>query len=327
MSETPSPEKTQRYTVPPRAAGERLDRFLAAVAGLSRSRVQAAVKAGDVRVEGEVVQRTGHPVQAGHTVELAPAASRAGAESLDWEARVLLEDPYLVVLAKPAGVLCHAQGEVVAGTLAGRAEERWGPLPRLQGEDRPGIVHRLDRGTSGLMVLARTAEAMEALQAQFRERAVEKRYLALVHGVPRFQSGWVEDPIGRSPKHPDRFAVLPAGEGREASTYWELRERFDGFALLECRPKTGRTHQLRVHLTHAGHGIVGDRVYRTRGVPARLPPEAPAPQRQALHAAGLAFRHPVTGEALAFEEPLPADLEALLAWLREHRPPPPLGAG
>ncbi len=309
------------YRVPEQNEETRLDRFLAAATGFSRSRVQGLVKKGAVLVDGEVEPRNGRLLAAGQEVAIVQPDAADGGESRDWEPRIVHEDAEIVVLSKPAGVLCHGQGEIGPGTLAEYAENRWGPLPRLQGPERPGIVHRLDRGTSGLLVLARTKEAMEGIQNQFRAREVAKRYLAVVHAVPRFQSGWIEESIGRSPRHPDRWSVVPAGEGREAATYWELRERFHGFALVECRPKTGRTHQIRVHMTHAGHSIVGDRVYRTRGVPVRLPKEAPAPERQSLHAAGLAFRHPSTGEPLEFEDPLPADLETLLAWLRAHLPP------
>jgi 23S rRNA pseudouridine1911/1915/1917 synthase len=152
---------------------------------------------------------------------------------------------------------------------------------------------------------------------QFRDREVEKTYLALVHGEPRFQSDWIETPLGRSKRHPERITVRPEGEGRPARTYYELRQRFAGHAYVECHPKTGRTHQLRVHLASVGHPVIGDALYVPRGRKlAPWPAGAAEPARQMLHAAGLTFRHPVLGEPLAFEAPLPADFAQALEALR-----------
>jgi 23S rRNA pseudouridine1911/1915/1917 synthase len=170
------------------------------------------------------------------------------------------------------------------------------------------------------MVIAKTEVAMEFLRLQWKERVVEKEYRAVVFGEPRFQSDWIEKAIAPDPRHPDRMTVVDEG-GRASSTYYEIVERFAGFAHVRCLPKTGRTHQIRVHLTSIGHSLVGDRVYRSRSRQHdALPAEAPDPRRQCLHALALELPHPVTQERMRFEAPLPADIAALLAWLRAHHP-------
>ena len=230
---------------------------------------------------------------------------------------VLYEDNHLLIVDKPAGLLVHPSPAVRGGTLSEQAVARWGPLPDLQGEDRPGIVHRLDAGTSGLLVLALREPAMRELLRQFREREVKKTYLAVVHGEPRFDTGWIEGAIARSAASPERMEVVAEGEGREARTWYEVRERLGPASLVECQPQTGRTHQIRVHLASLGHPLVGDPLYRPRQTPSRrLAADAPLPARQALHAARLEFAHPGSGERAAFESPLPDDLAALLAHLR-----------
>jgi len=182
-------------------------------------------------------------------------------------------------------------------------------------------VHRLDRDTSGVMVIARTVPALEFLRAQFKARTAAKEYRCIVWGEPRFQSDWIERPLALDPRHPDRMAVVDAG-GREASTYYEVVERFAGFAHVRCRPRTGRTHQIRVHMTSIGHSLVGDRVYRSRSRQHDALPElAPDPMRQCLHALRLVLAHPQTHEPIEFEAEMPADLDKLLAWLRANRPP------
>ena len=286
--------------------------------GESRSRVQERIKDGGVSVDGEVVRRPSHVLAAGGRVELAavPRSRERPGSQPGAAFRVVHEDATLVVLDKPAGMVVHPSSVVVGGTLAELAAERYGELPALQGEDRPGVVHRLDAETSGLLVLARTREAGEELLRQFREREVEKLYLALVHGDPRFESDWIEAPIGRSARRSDRMSVVAEGEGREARTFYEVRERFGAAALLACRPVTGRTHQIRVHLTSIGHSIVGDRLYRPKGGAPALPPGIPGLARHALHAVELRLTHPATGERLGFEAPLPVELASVLEALR-----------
>ena len=197
---------------------------------------------------------------------------------------------------------------------------RFEGLPTVPDAERPGIVHRLDRDTSGVMLVAKSQVAFDFLRAQFRDRTAEKEYRCIVYGEPRFQSDWIDRAIATDPKHPDRMAVVTEG-GRDSSTYYEILERFDGFCHVLCRPKTGRTHQIRVHMTSIGHSLVGDRVYRSRRRQHdRLPEGAPDPGRHCLHARQLTVPHPVTQQPLTIEAPMPRDLEQLLAWLREHRP-------
>jgi len=302
--------------------GLRLDRCLSVlIPGISRTHVAELIRAGAVRLAGSAPTRPSQAVEAGQTVEVelrGRTSSRPAGEAR--ALRVIHEDAHLAILDKPPGMLAHPTGVARGGTISELALERYGVLPSLQGADRPGIVHRLDAGTSGLLVIARTEDAFAHLMQQFRSRNVVKAYLALVYGEPRFDSGWIETPIARSQANPERMEVVETGAGREASTYYEVRERFRGFALLECRPKTGRTHQIRVHLRSIGHPLVGDPLYRRRGGPAVvLPPEAPQIGRQALHAARLELEHPASGERVTFEAELAGDFAALLAWIRAER--------
>ena len=313
--------KTLTLTVPRDLGGERLDRVLTRLLdGLSRERCRELIEDDLVTLDGAPARRPSRSVAAGGLLEVRIQLrdrTRSG-NSGGGELRVVHEDEHLVVIDKPAGMVAHPSGTVRGGTVAELAALRWGPLPDPQGstgEQRPGIVHRLDADTTGLMVLARTQPAATGLLAQFRERRVEKLYTAVVHGEPRFDSDWIEVPVGRDPRHPERMAALHRGEGREASTFYTTCERLGCASLLEARPRTGRTHQIRVHLAHVGHPLVGDRLYRPRSLRA-LPREAPTPTRQALHAGKLCFEHPVTREQLQFEAPLPDDLERLLVWLR-----------
>lgn len=317
MSSTP---KSESWDVPAGEAGERLDHVLVSrYPDESRARLQAWVKSGSVLIDGVAAAKAGVRLERGQRIEVLEPPDRAvvSQEEAATQLDVLHVDDAILVVNKPAGLLMHsAPSALEEVSLAELALALYPGLPSLQGEDRPGVVHRLDRDTSGLVVLARTEDAMRHLMHQFAEREVSKTYLALVHGTPRFDSDWIEAPIGRSPRQPDRQSVLPEGEGRPAETYYETLERFDRFALLRCEPKTGRTHQIRVHLASVDLPIVGDTVYRKRGALERpLPKEAPDPGRQALHAAELSFVHPTTAEAVSFTTELPRELEALRAWL------------
>jgi 23S rRNA pseudouridine1911/1915/1917 synthase len=234
------------------------------------------------------------------------------------EVPVLFDDPWLCAIDKPPGLAAHPpeDREVVAHTVASWAKAKFGELPTAPDVERPGIVHRLDRDTTGVMVIAKTEPAMEALRLQWKERSVAKEYRCIVFGEPRFQSDWIERPIATDPRHPDRMTVVDEG-GREASTFYEVVERFAGFAHVRCRPRTGRTHQIRVHMTSIGHSLVGDRIYRSRlRQHDALPTGAPSVPRQCLHAIQLDLVHPATGAPLRFHAPLPPDMVALLDWLR-----------
>jgi 23S rRNA pseudouridine1911/1915/1917 synthase len=323
------PRKVQ-IEVPPEAAGQRLDVFLAQRGGVGgRAAIKELARAGGILLDG-MPAKAGHGVHPGQvvTVDLSAVPSPAAAAEpaaipVPTTFGVLYEDAHVVVVDKPAGLSVHRpEGRRGEGSvnLADLAADRFGALSLAGGEDRPGIVHRLDRETSGVLVLARTDEAMHFLKAQFRARTVEKEYRAIAYGVPRFDSDWIDRNLAPNPQRGDRMIVVPEG-GREAQTYYEVVERFDGFSHLRCKPRTGRTHQIRVHLQSIGHSLVADRLYRSRNVQGRtMPAEAPVPGRHALHARMLVFDHPVTHERLSFEAAMPSDLDALLAWLRTARP-------
>ncbi len=332
---TPTPGQTpppaaagpQQAVAPKAAAGTRADRFLAeAIGGLSRSRVKALIEAGQVTRDGHKLTDPAEAVRAGalYRVEVPPPAPATPLPQAIPLA-ILYEDRDLIVIDKPAGLVVHPapgnlDGTLVNAVLAHAAED----LTGIGGEARPGIVHRLDKDTSGVMVVAKSARAHAGLSAAFAERDLDREYLALAWGLPATASGQVEAPIGRHPGDRKRMAVVAKG-GKAALTHWTLDRGFGAAAsLLRCRLATGRTHQIRVHMAHLGNPLVGDALYLRR-VPAaaRLLAEPLrdallAFPRQALHAATLGFRHPVDGRPLRFEAPLPADMAGLLAQMDAH---------
>ncbi|MBL8858005.1 MAG: RluA family pseudouridine synthase [Planctomycetes bacterium] len=316
--------ETRRFTLSDAVRGSRLDHVVAGlIPGISRSRLQQWIRSGQVRFGGAVVIKPGLLLLEGGALEVdveletvVPPAPVAAADLV-----VVHADRHIVVVDKPAGLLTHRNSARSEPGLADLVVERLGSMGDLGDPLRPGIAHRIDRETSGLLVLGRTDEALRALKDQFRARTVEKTYTALVHGSPRFDTDWIESWLGRSENVRDRIGTLPEGEGRFASTYYETRERFDKYALIAVFPKTGRTHQIRVHMTAAGMPLVGDVLYKPRGrtLP-KPPPEAPVMTRHALHAAALTFTHPATGERVSFTAPLAADMDELVQWLRAHAP-------
>jgi 23S rRNA pseudouridine1911/1915/1917 synthase len=330
---TPSPAGLFRIIADASQADLRLDRFLTdAIGTLSRSRVKALIEAGHARRGDSTVREPAEPVRAGaaYTLHLpapAPATPQPQAIALS----ILYEDADLIVLNKPAGLVVHPAPGNQDGTLVNALLAHCGPgFTGIGAERRPGIVHRLDKDTSGVMVVAKTQVANDALTAAFATRELDRSYLALCWGVPSLLSGEIEGAIGRDPRDRKRMAVVTRGGKAALTRYQTLRAWQTSVGLLECRLATGRTHQIRVHLASQGHPIVGDPVYLRR-IPAtaRLLP-APLRQtlldfpRQALHAARLGFAHPVTGCPLAFETPPPADFQALLAALDAAlRPPQP----
>jgi 23S rRNA pseudouridine1911/1915/1917 synthase len=322
--------ETFAATAGPEAAGQRADRFLAdAIGSLSRSRVKALIAEGRATRDGGPLASASEPVRAGSRYALSvPPPVSALPLPQDIPLAVLHEDADLIVLDKPAGLVVHPAPGNQDGTLVNALLAHAGDdLPGIGGEKRPGIVHRLDKDTSGVMVVAKTERAHRALSLAFAERDLDREYLALVWGLPEPPQGEVDAPIGRHPADRKRMAVLTGTDaerrGKTALTRYRTERAWGGAAcaLLRCRLLTGRTHQIRVHLAHAGHPLVGDPVYLRR-VPAaaRLLPQPGrdvllAFPRQALHAATLGFRHPVTGQALHFSTPPPPDLAALLALL------------
>jgi 23S rRNA pseudouridine1911/1915/1917 synthase len=297
-----------RLTVDARSARQRLDRYLAAQGAWgSRSQVQRLIAEGAVRVDGQAV-KAGTVLRSGQTIDVQSSPSPgvpAGVEAEAIALAVLHEDEWLLVIDKPAGLVVHPAPGHWRGTLVSALLHHWrGPRPGLD-PLRPGIVHRLDKDTSGVLIIAKDAATLAALGAQFRRREIEKQYLAFVWGRVRIQRGTISEPIGRNPVHRMRMAVRRGG--REALTAYEVVERFGEVTLVRLFPKTGRTHQIRVHLAAIGHPIVGDAIYgRSRGRSGRV-----LLSRQALHAERITFTHPHTGARVAFTAPLPADLAAL----------------
>ncbi len=303
--------------------GERLDRFLVPRLGeWSRSKLQGFIKEGRVRIDGIEQRKVGTILIAGAVVaaDLPERHPKASPEQARRELEVLHEDEDLLVVNKPAGLLTHRREAGLELSLAELALAHCGELPSPQGEDRPGIVHRLDRETSGVIVLAKNVASVEGLMKQFRGREVKKTYAVLVSGKPRFKSDWIEDPLGRDPRRPDRISVLAEEDGgRAASTYYEVQELLGGFTFMHCMPRTGRTHQIRVHMNVAGMDVLGDKTYWLRNSRnPRLPATAPRAQRQMLHAMKLELLHPRTRESMGFVAPLPDDFQGLLDWLRLH---------
>ncbi len=314
--------RTYEIAVHQAEAGARVDRLLAArLPTLSRSRLKKLIEAGRLSAGGETIDEPSYRVKPGQTFtlvvpEAAPARPQAQAMAL----QIVYEDPQLIVLDKPAGLVVHPAPGNPDRTLVNALLAHCGPqLTGIGGERRPGIVHRLDKDTSGLMVAAKTQEAHHGLVAQFAARQVERTYLAVVWGAPEPKSGEIEGNIGRSPRNRRKMAVLRRG-GRPARTRYRVVKTLAGglASLVECRLESGRTHQIRVHLSARGHPLLGDPAYGRAGADrvARLPEAArgalKALGRQALHARTLGFRHPVSAEMLRFESEIPNDIKALI---------------
>jgi 23S rRNA pseudouridine1911/1915/1917 synthase len=296
-------------------SGKRLDAFLhTALPEYSRSRLQSWIKDDRVLVDGRTA-RASYILRGGESISVTPAhlpPLKAEPEALPL--KILYEDADVVVVDKPAGMVVHAGAGHARGTLVNALLHRFRSLSSVNGDLRPGIVHRLDRDTSGVLVVARTDRAHQSLAAQFHGRTVEKVYLALVHGRMKQPQGRIAAPISRDPVRRTRMTARLAA-GRAALTEYKLIEQFDRFGYLEVRIGTGRTHQIRVHLASLHHPVVGDRLYGAPAAIAGLPPLG----RFFLHAHRLRFRLPSTGERIAVESPLPVEFAALLEILRGKR--------
>ncbi|KPN21205.1 ribosomal large subunit pseudouridine synthase D [Xanthomonas sp. Mitacek01] len=317
MSETPDDLLDQRTaTVPDASAGRRFDAVLAELfPQFSRSKLTTWIKSGEVLLDGEV-PRPRDPVVGGETVSLNVVLdTQTQAEPQDIPLSVLFEDDQVIVVDKPAGLVVHPGAGNPDGTLVNALLFRDASLATLP---RAGIVHRLDKDTSGVMVVARTLEAHNALVEQLSARDVHRQYVAVVVGA-LVSGGTVDAPIDRHPR--DRIRMAVREDGRDAVTHYRLKERFRAHTALECRLETGRTHQIRVHMAHLRHAILGDPLY---GGSLKLPKGASDEMiaalrgfcRQALHAETLEFKHPVTGEAVRCTAPLPEDMQQLMKTLR-----------
>ncbi|HSM14001.1 MAG TPA: RluA family pseudouridine synthase [Thermoanaerobaculia bacterium] len=299
-----------RAVVPAAWEGRRLDTALAERLGLPRSRIAGWIRSGRVRVDGRPAAKAGLALRTGAELTWDPPPPEPGrVDPEPGELAVLHEDAQLIAVDKPAGLVVHPGAGRSTGTLVHRLLARYPELAGVGGPGRPGIVHRLDRGTSGVLLVARTPESYQRLVRAFSGREVDKRYLAVVRGVVREDRGTVEQPIARHRTERKKMAV--SSRGKAAVTDWRVLDRARGATLLELRIRTGRTHQIRVHARHLGHPIVGDEVYG--GFRRRRRGDDPLDgfPRPALHAWRLALAHPATGEPFAVEAPVPEDLAAL----------------
>ena len=291
------------------ADGRRLDVFLSEASGLTRSRIAALMEEGRVTVDGQVVQKAGQKAKAGQTVVLTiPAPKPAIPEAQDIPLTILYEDKDLAVVVKPCGMVVHPAAGNEDGTLVNALLHHLDSLGGIGGELRPGIVHRLDKDTSGLLLVAKNDAAQLALSEQLSARTMEKHYRALVEGSIREDSGRIEAAIARSKK--DRKKMAVDDEGREAITEWTVLSRGRGVTLLDVHILTGRTHQIRVHTRHIGHPVCGDPIYGS--------PKGAKVPRLMLHAYSLSFTHPTTGERMTFCAELP---EEFLRGMKAHDVP------
>ncbi len=301
--------EVRREEIPESLAGERLDRVVALIADVSRRDASSMIEAGGVRLDGSVVESGQVRLVVGQWVDVdlatRPVAERPGPDS-SIEVLVIHEDEHVIVVDKSPGVVVHPAAGHRGGTLVNGLLARFPEIASVGDPERPGIVHRLDVGTSGLLVVARTNEAYESLVEQLSDHEVERRYIALTWGHFDAPAGTIDAPLGRDPRDPLRMAVVPTG--KEARTHYRVERELSNpeASLVVCELETGRTHQIRVHMAAIGHPVVGDSTYggQRRGW---------STDRPVLHATRLTFRHPATGVDMGFDSPFPADLEAVVA--------------
>lgn len=293
---------------------ERIDRYLSQqLSDLSRSRIQQLIETGNVRVNGQVCTSKKATVQPDDKIQIAiPAATPLPLQAEDIPLHILYEDDHLLILNKPAGVVVHPSAGHAAGTLVNALLAHC-PLAQIGGVQRPGIVHRLDKDTTGAIAIAKTDQAHQSLQAQLKAKTAQRQYLGIVYGSPRTDRGTIDQPLGRHPVDRKKNAVVPVENGgRPAVTHWQVLERLGNYALMLFQLETGRTHQIRVHSASVGHPIVGDPLYSSgKSVGVNLP-------GQALHAWKLRLQHPVTEEWIEATAPTPVTFERLLEVLRRR---------
>jgi 23S rRNA pseudouridine1911/1915/1917 synthase len=309
----------EQAEIPAEMAGWRLDRALAALLPIySRERLKSLISAGQVESGGLLVRDPATKVRPGTTYHIAvPPPVAAHNVAQDIPLTIVHEDAHLLVVDKPAGMVVHPAAGNFDGTMVNALLHHCaGRLSGIGGVARPGIVHRIDKDTSGLLVVAKTDRAHEGLAVQFADHSIDRRYAAIVAGLPRAGSGTVDAPLARSSVNRKKVAIVREGQGKRAVTHWTLQEPLKKAALVECRLETGRTHQVRVHMASIGHPLLGDPVYgRTRPEHKEVLKGLQF-ERQALHAARLGFVHPITGGTLTFESPIPSDMQRLFINLK-----------
>jgi len=298
----------------PAHAGWRLDRALAdAVPTLSRERLKTLIRGGALETSGKPLRDPAIKVQGSESFRLmVPEARPAHNEPQDIPLKIVFEDEHLLIVDKPAGLVVHPAAGNLDGTLVNALLHHCaGNLSGIGGVARPGIVHRIDKDTSGLLVVAKTDVAHEGLAKQFAAHSIDRRYLAIVSGVPRANEGKVDAPLARSATNRKKIAIVEGNRGKRAVTAWRRLNILKDAAVVECRLETGRTHQVRVHMASIGHPLVGDPVYGRSGKTHGKLLKDLNFQRQALHAAELGFTHPVTKHRLSFSSPMPPDMQEL----------------
>lgn len=328
MTVDPLREVPVELLVDAEGVGMRLDAFVAArLTRYSRVQLRRAVNKSYVTVNGQAV-KAAHRLREGDLVSvLLPEVPRHGTRGEAIELNVLYEDDVMIVIDKPPAMVVHPSRGHWSGTLAAGLVHRFEQLSSVGGSTRPGIVHRLDRDTSGVIAVAKDDATHLALSGQFEQRKVEKEYVAIVAGVPERDRDVIDLPIGAHPYQRERMAIRSAhSTSRDARTFYEVQRRFRGFALVTAQPHTGRTHQIRLHLAHIGCPVLCDRLYGGRAqitlgeILTGHEDDNILLARQALHARRLKLTHPVTGQTMEFTAPLPADMQRVLDQLAEHRP-------
>jgi 23S rRNA pseudouridine1911/1915/1917 synthase len=317
------------FVVKARMVGKRIDAYLASrYPDYSRSVIQKVIVAEAVLINGQPTKAS-YKVREGDEIRVwLPELIDEPPLAEDIPIGIVYEDTFFTVVNKPPGLVTHPAKGNWTGTLVNALQFHFDTLSTVGGDNRPGIVHRLDRDTSGLLIVAKDDKAHKELARQFETRTIRKEYLALVYGMPSRDSDFIEKPLGMHPTNREKVAIRTIEDGgKEAVTFYEVLERFHGYALIRCLPKTGRTHQIRVHLAHIGHPILADKAYSGRAaftlgdLLGSDHPEASTVllDRQALHAHALHLEHPMTGEPIDFNAPLPDDMAAALAALRAYR--------
>jgi 23S rRNA pseudouridine1911/1915/1917 synthase len=306
--------QTIEVRLEPAHAGWRLDRALAdAVPTMSRERLKNLIRSGAVEVKGAPLRDPAIKVKGDESLRVAvPEPTPAHNEAQDIPLKIVFEDDHLLVVDKPAGLVVHPAAGNFDGTLVNALLHHCeGSLSGIGGVARPGIVHRIDKDTSGLLVVAKTDVAHEGLAKQFAAHSIDRRYLAIVDGIPTASEGTVDAPLARSATNRKKIAIVEGSRGKRAVTHWKRLKPLQGAALVECRLETGRTHQVRVHMASIGHPLLGDPVYSRAGKTHGKLLKELGFQRQALHAAELGFTHPVTKSRLSFSSPMPSDMQEL----------------